>query len=245
MVPDPVETREVKEKCDHPHSVVFPTNTIGPRPRARFEGGIYRTVITGGAQVTVNGAPGKFKQFLNGSTTSIPWNSVGSAAEFASLDGLFDEFFVHSVTLRYFPRNKYSAQSTATSGASGSPGDLNTCAAVVYCLTHGATDYADSVTTWTAAAVARYHKFVNLGDYFRFRAKNPEKYDPKGPLGDMTTATSNMSWCQTTGAAKYGGFFGLATPAASGAAIGIGTLLEAGIFGDLLYEVDVSFRARA
>lgn len=210
-----------------------------------FKGALYRTVITGGFQVVVNSVAAKYKQFLATTTGQIAWSNVGGSTEFSSLDGIFDEFFVHSVTLRFLPRNKYSAQSTATSGASGSPGDLNTCAATVYCLTHGASDYADSATTWTAAVVARHHKFVNLGDSFVFRVRNPEKYDPKGPLGDMTTASSTMSWCQTTASAKYGGFFGLATPAASGAAIGIGTLLEGGIFGDLLAEWDLSFRARA
>ncbi len=175
----------------------------------------------------------------------MPWNQVANASEFSSLDVLFDEFWIKSVTVRYWPRNKYSAQSTATSSASGSPGDLNTCAATFYFLPNAATNYTDQSTAWVNASVAAQHKTVNLGENFTFTVRNPEKFSWDGILGDQTTGSSCMSWCQTTNATKYGGYFGIATPVQSGASAGIGLLLENGVFGDAIYSFDVAWRARA
>jgi len=205
----------------------------------------YRNKIYQGCQIVVNSAAAKYLQFINGSSTKITWNQVGSASEFTSLDAIFDEFYIRSVTLRYIPRNHYSAQSTASSSATGSPGDLNTCAATLVGLPHNGAAYADSSTAWVIMLAAQHKKFVDMGAPWIYKFANPEKFAWDGPLGDMATSNSTMMWCQNSNTSAYGGLFQLATPAASGAAIGIGTLLENGIFGDLIIEYDVCWRARA
>jgi len=192
----------------------------------------------------VNTGGAKYLQFIGGTSTTLPWTNVSSAAEWTAIDAVFDEFFIRSVTLKYMPRNKYSAQSTASASATGSPGDVNTCAATVVFLHHNAAPYGDTSSTWTAACNAQQHKLVNLGDNWSFTARNPEKFSFDGPLGDQSSVAT-MGWCNIAQSGHYGGFFQLATPLASGASAGIGALLEGGVFGDFIIVYDVAFRARA
>jgi len=212
-------------------------------PRSGRSGMMYRGRISLNGAIIANSGLGKYLQFWSAST-SLLWNAVSTAAEFTTLDVLFDEFFIHSVHIRYYPRNVYQGNS-ASASSSGSPGDLNTCAAMCSCLMHNASAYTDNSSAFQNMSVARSHKLVHLGQRFSWRIKNIERFDPNGPLGDQTTATSTMSWCQISAAAKYGGLIQIATPVATAASAAVTTLLASGQFGDFLMTFDISWRARA
>lgn len=213
-------------------------------PRGGRRGFMYRGKISLAGQVIANSGLGKYLQFWSASSTLL-WNSISTAAEFTTLDALFDEFFIHSVTVHYIPHNRGSSNTSASGSASGNPGDLNTCGAMCVCLYHNASAYADTSGAFANMSVARTHKLVDLGARWNFRCPNIEKFIPDGPLGDQTTATSTMSWCQISAVAKYGGFLQISTPVATANTAATNTLLFSGVFGDTLIEFDVSWRARA
>jgi len=198
-----------------------------------------------GQQVVVNSVANRYLQFIGGSNT-YAWTNLVNSAEFATLDALFDEVFIKAVKIRYFPRNMHSAQSAASTTASGSPGDLNTCAAAVIFMPHNATAFADNSSSWQNMMSVRQSKLVDLGSHWSFEGKNIERFDWRGPMMDQSTSVGAMGWCEfKTVSTAYGGYFQLATPANTGAASGIGTLLEGGIFGDVMITYDIAVRARA
>lgn len=203
----------------------------------------FRTKLCYGSQIQVNSSPGKYKQFATSSSVNMLWGgNLASTTEFGSLDQIFDEVFIHSVKIAFRSRNKYSGLYQVT----GTAQDLATILAVIYFLPNNAADYADTTSTYISAATAGQHKVVNLAENFVFHAFNPTRFDKAGMIGDQTTAQSTMGWCQFSSVgAKYGGFFGVSTPAQSGAAIGIPSLLENAVFGDYVAYFDISVRSRA
>jgi hypothetical protein len=234
------DEKKNESKVDFPVTIRVLGDTGGMSKIKRAELAISQLI-----QFSVNTAAGKYKQFLNGGV-NYGWTQLANAAEFNSIDALFDEVFIRSVTMHYIPCNRHSANTTASTTAAGSPGFINTLAAVAYCLPHNAADYTDSSSTAQNALQAWHSKYVDLGIPFVLRVKNPEKFDWQGPLGDQSSSTSTMSWCQFSKVGScYGGFFAIATPEASGASAGIGTLLEGGIWGHIKVTYDIAVRARA
>lgn len=200
-----------------------------------------------GTQIAVNSAAPKYKQFLYGGGLSLLWSNIAQAAEFSTLDLLFDEFYIHKVICKFVPRNKFSANNTAavTGTPAGAPGELNTVGGTLYYLKHNGGDYSDNSANWYNAMNSQGAKFVDLGSPFTWTMMNPGKFNWGGDNMDQTTSTNAMGWCQFSASNAYGGRAFLATPAASGASVGIGTLLENGIFGDMAVTFHISVRARA
>lgn len=201
------------------------------------------------ASIVVNSAAGKYIQFFNTSQTNLPWQQLSSAAEFSTLDVLFDEVFVHSCRLVFKPRNgasaNYSSNAVAATAA-GEPGQLNTCIANIYFLPHSAPVYTDNSSTFQNSAIVSQHKIVDLGRAFKFVMLNPERFDWRGPLADQTSTASAMGWMIFGRVStNLGGNAYMATPVASGAAAGLGTLTEGGVFGDYMIYWKLSVRSRA
>jgi hypothetical protein len=187
----------------------------------------------------------KYLQFFSPGS-SLTWASIVSAStEFSTWQGLFDEIFVHSVNLKYHANNKFSSNTTASGNAAGSPGELNTCAATIVFVPFAASAIADSSTAWLQAREQQQSKVVNLGDDWEFTAFNPQEFDWNAPLSDQASTTTSMGWmANSLVSTKLGGLFQYATPYASGASVGIGTLLETGVFGDVAIKVVVSYRVK-
>jgi len=197
--------------------------------------------------IVVNGSATKYLQYLDGvsSLVSLTWTKILlNLDEISSWSLIFSEVFVHWVELEYYPRNKYSSNTTASSTPAGSPGDLNTCGATIAFVPHNTAAYSDISAAWYTMRAATQSKSFNLADNMVFRAHNMEKFAWDGPLGDMTTSATTMSWCTLSALSKLGGLFQLATADASGAAVGIGNLLEGGVFGDYIVKVRYSLRSR-
>jgi len=198
-----------------------------------------------GGIIQVNANPGKYIQSLGGAAT-YGWTNVSNCGEWTNIDAIYDEFFIRSVKLHYFSRNKYSSNSTSSGNAAGSPGDLNTCMATICGLYHNAATFADSSSAFFFMRQAQVSKSANMADDWTISQKNLDKFAWDGPMADQSTATAATGWLQISKAGTItGNFFQLSTPAASGAAIGVGTLLELGVFGDFIAEYDVCLRARA
>jgi hypothetical protein len=200
-------------------------------------------MLYGGA-IAVNFNANKYTQTIAGGV-NLSWSSlIQNVDGYASLDTLFNEFFIRGISIEYQPVNKSSSNSTASASAAGSPGQLNTVGATIYSIPHHQAAYADNASAYYQAREVKYSKFVNLADTWKFSVKNDEKFSWDGEVGDMTTATSMMQWCTFPQVAAYGGLIGIITPFSSGAAAGIGDLLENGVFGNAVISLDVALRAR-
>jgi len=199
-----------------------------------------------GSYIAYNSGAGKYIQFLSGSAglSVFAWGAVlASTAEFSSLDILFDEVFIHSVTFYYKARNKYSG----TYAATGTAADTSTCLATLFFLPNAAATYSDNSSTFINASVVAQHKIVNLGENWVWKVYNPVKFGRNDPVVEQASGSANaMGWMNFAKvSANYGGFCSVATPLLTGAALGTNTLLENGIPGDYLAHFDVSVRARA
>jgi len=205
--------------------------------------------IVAGTNITVNTSAARYLQFFS-SATKLMWNAIVNATEFNQLDVIFDEVFVRAVTLKFFARNKrssnYSSNAVAATAA-GEPGQLNTCGATLVFMPHNSPAYNDTSGAWINMSVTTQHRHVNLGaDDWTWTVQNPDKFSWDGILGDETTTNATMGWLQFSSVAnQLGGYFQIATPVASGAAAGLGTLTEGGVFGDLLMIFHTAMRARA
>lgn len=198
---------------------------------------------------TVNSAANKYLQFVSGSSANLTWASLlNGLPELSYLEGLFNEVFVHSVKLDFIPNNSNSSNNTASTTTAGAPGNLNTMAAVIAFLPHSQSGaFADSSSGVLASLADQVqHKFVDMGKKWSFTGKNPEAFDWGAPLtGTSTTSNYPMGWVVlSVGTSTLGGVFNLGTAYASGAAAGIGDLLESGNFGTMLQTVTLSLRSR-
>jgi len=202
-----------------------------------------RFKLVTGSQVMSNSANAKYIQFLYGAGPSFTFSQISAAGEFSSLDQLFDEFFIHSVKVKYIPRNKFAGQYIGA--VATTPVNVESCAATIFYLPHNAATFADSSALWYTAQNTFHSKLVDLGSPWTFNMPNPERFDLRGPLGDQTTAQSTMSWCQFSASAKYGGFASIVTPLPTAAAASQTAFVVNGTWGDAIYTFDVSVRARS
>jgi len=200
-----------------------------------------------GSAVLVNFNAGKYFQILNnpGSLAYLTWAFIfANLNELSALQAIFVEAFVQRCSIKYIPVNKYSANSTASANAAGSPGQLNTCMGTLSFRDHNSTKYADNSTAWYQSCQGARFKVFDLGSPMEWSTPNPEKFEWDGPIGDQTTSTSTMGWINMGNSSILGGFYQLATPYLSGAAAGIGDLLENGVFGHAIYTMRLALRSR-
>jgi len=196
-----------------------------------------------GGTLACSASPGKYQLVIAGGTSGVSiGGTLANTSEWTSINSVFDEFFCHSAKFHYRPVNRYSANSSASTGSAGLPGNVNTCGVVWTGLQGNQAGYTDSSTAWVAAAQSYEHKFVELGSPMTFTWKNRVKFDPNGVM-DITTGTT--TWMNVGSTSAYGGLVQAFTPEVTGASAGIGVLTESGVFGHVLIEFDVSLRCRS
>lgn len=200
--------------------------------------------------VAVNGSVNKYIQAMAG-LTDLTWNQiVANSRELSSLLTLYSEGFVKSITLRYVPVNSNSNNSSGNgvlATAAGAPGFVNTLMGVLCFRLHSSPAVSDSVNAPADMMASSTHKLVDMASPWVFTGRNPEKFSWTGTLGDSTTSTSTMAWLTLSALSAgvvLGGSFQISTPEPSGAAAGIGTLVELGVFGHIVMEVDMCVRNR-
>jgi hypothetical protein len=211
---------------------------LGPKAIARQSGMTWEGNIFASCVVYTNSSTGKYGLYFSGGQT---WgvNNVGNAAEFASLDAVFDEFFVHSMKVSFRPVNAVAGALINTTAT-----NLQTFPLTIYGLQHSAGNYGDSSSAHAAAMSALQHKWVTSGEPFKFTWKNVEKFGWKEPLGDQTTASSTQTWCMNLASSKYGGFIAAYSPFVTGTVSStvLGTSVPLGV---AIFQYHVAMRARA
>ncbi len=133
--------------------------------------------------------------------TTFPVANLNTAAEWSSMQALFDEVFVERMRLDWMPHNRYTQynlQASAVSGAKYSVG------VGFVSLHHGAATY----TSFATCLVNPTLKLGYAGDPFTYEWVNIEKMTPQGYSGSVSgTAVVGQGWCNTnsTTFAAYSG----------------------------------------
>jgi len=178
--------------------------------------------------------------------TQLSINAVSGAAEWSSVNALFDEFFVHAMEFIFQPFNKYGTfgQQAATTPA---PFTVSTTPAQTYALDVGTVAVAlfGPPAYYSSSAGMGNNpnaKFANMADSWRYSWKNNVRFDPHGfTLSTTTSSNGWQGWSYIQDAAGYGG------------AVQIRAINDQGV-GDLTHTVNlgnyalrylVSFRSRA
>jgi hypothetical protein len=210
----------------------------GPKAMARSTGMTWQGNLFASCILYTNSSTGKYGLYFSGGQT---WNinNVGNAAEFASLDAVFDEFFVHYMNVHFRPINAVAGALLNTTAT-----NLQTFPVTIFGLQHNAGNYADTSSAHAAAMSALQHEWVSTGEPFSFTWKNVEKFGWKEPLGDQSTSTSTQTWCQNVLSSKYGGFIAAYSPFITGTVSStvLGTSVPLGV---CVMKYKVSMRARA
>jgi len=196
-----------------------------------------RAKTTMGVNLTANSVAAKYL-LLIGANTVWDVNQIANCVEWGSFNTIFEEFFVHSMNLRFEPNNQF------TTGYGTGTVNLEDCMLSLGAYQHNQPAPTDSTHVWADMQNSRISKVTNTGRPWTFNWKNIEKFAKDGPSGDATTATNSQSWLNILSVAKYGGYISGATPYPSNAAAGAGQFVNGYVFGNILVTWDVSFRYR-
>jgi hypothetical protein len=180
---------------------------------------------------------------LLNSTLSVA--NVSSVQEWSSIDALFDEFFVHSMTVRGFPRNRLDAAFAFAVGqtapviettGTNTTGSIWNAGLVMACY-FGTTGAATSAQTMLNNP---NHKIVSSsGKHWSYAWRNNVRFDPRGPM--LPSTSGWQDWTQISGPSNYGGLIQWRVIGDST----IGTGASAVTICDIDACYDVSFRVRA
>jgi hypothetical protein len=171
-------------------------------------------------------------------------STISSAADWTFFSSLFDEFYVHSFRINFFPFNyggygleQTTQPSMTTVAATAALAYAMSCGMVVV-AGFGATS---GYTTSTGMCDNPNRKLVHSGDKWNYTWRNNVKFEPRGlSLGPLTNL-GWQGWCLLADVANYGGFIQFRT--LNEQVIGSGT--HAVNIGTFELEWDVSFRVRA
>jgi len=188
--------------------------------------GYFGTLVTSGAGV------------LNESVTVA---SVSSVTEWTSIDALFDEVFIHSMTLRSMPRNAFTASGSISAGATWGPGVSTTttnlisnAGIMIVALFNGAAGYSSA----TGMLANPTHASAQSGSPWTYAWRNNTKFDPRGVVAQNTAW---QGWTLIGNVTNYGGSVQIRSY--NDVMLGDGT--HALTLSDIAVTFDVSFRARA
>jgi len=176
---------------------------------------------------------------------SIATTAINTVGEWSSIDALFDQFYVHSITAKFHPRNIQGGAmgSSASAAAVGplNPGAdtvVSNAALVCVSLFGNANAYSGGGAMLTNPS----HKVNHTSKKFSYVWRNNVRFDPHGiSLGSAVSGAGWQGWMDITAVSNYGGFMQFRI--LDDLVIGSGS--AAVILGDFAVYFDVSFRSRA
>jgi hypothetical protein len=164
--------------------------------------------------------------------------SLSTVVEWTTISALFDEVFVHSMRVKYFPVNITGVGPQAATGiptvtqAAGAQAIQN-CGAIICAFFSNA-----GLLTSAAALVANpNHKTVHTAKTWQYTWRNNVRFDPHGIAMDPLTGIAWNGWTFVTAVGEMGGSIQLR-------AVNDPTLAISAVLGTFQLEFDCSFRSR-
>jgi len=155
---------------------------------------------------------------------------VEGIAEFASLAGLFNEFFVKKMHLRYEPASMYNGPLGFNNEANISSLPIGICD-----LQH----FQPIYPSLTSMANNFRFKYANTGRPWNYTWINTEKSSQGVLPNPGSTDTPTQSWCLCTNAADYSGTVQFISISGSDLTLPLST-----DFGNIVVDFDLLFRVR-
>jgi len=198
----------------------------------------YRTKLGLGGVMNTNGS--------GVLAVTVANNVISTTQEWSSIDALFDEFYVHSFTVKYHP---YNADGGGGMHAASTVGGEPTCAqAANQVLSCGLSvvamqGNAGAYTTAIAMLSNPSLKQVSSNKTWTYTWRNNVRYDPRGYTIDATGLTNLgwQGWNFIGAASNVGGF--VTIRATNDVVMGDGTHTFS--MGHYTSQWDISFRVRA
>jgi len=198
----------------------------------------YRTTVGWAANMSTNSS-GSIAQNLDVGTLL---NNITELT--TSLAALFDEMFVHSMTVKYFPYNGRGGAGVST--AQHAAGVVSTTSATTYVYDAGivlAALFGPTFTfsSSTAMLANPNHKIVRTGSAWKYAWRNNVRFDPRGLNLASTQGNGWQGWTELSNCANYGG--SVYIRALNDVVFGLGSS-ETVNLGSLAIMFDISLRAR-
>jgi len=172
---------------------------------------------------------------------TITVGSLISAAEWSSIDTLFDEVFVHSLEISYQPRNSGGggASSAGVAGqlTNSAPGDTTAAGVMSVSLYDNTGAYANA-NAFVANPTTRHHMSTRPWSHVW---TNNVRFEPNGLALDNSGGIGWQGWQRVNNAGSYGGT--VQFRATGDTIIGDGT--HSVTLGDFIVRWHLSFRARS
>lgn len=227
----------VDEKEDAPMKIKLGALLTGLGTSRR--GFYYRTKLHYQMNVQSNSAAGKYLLQLGGTNGAYLVNNVSNGGEWTSFNSVFEECFIHQMTVQFQPFNQFLGNyvnSTST--------NIQTSGATIAAYQHNQGAATDAMATFYQLLNSQQSRHVNLGRPFSFSWRNIEKFSKDGPVGDATTAQNTQSWINMTDISKYGGYIVACLPLATNATPAALNFGQNVYFGIATVSWDISFRYR-
>jgi hypothetical protein len=162
---------------------------------------------------------------------SINCSTLGTTTEFSAFQGIFDEFFIHSFTVKYEPNNQFFGPCNLDAAPFVSWSSTALIGAPVY---HGAPSYASASDMINNVD----NRVLHTGKPWSVRWNNNEDAKSTVLVSPSTSLpVASQGWCLFTGVGLYTGFYQLRTSLAL-------PFTSAKTMGQTIISFDVSFRAR-
>lgn len=171
---------------------------------------------------------------------------ITGCSEWTSIDALFDEFFVHSMVVYFFPYNRNATIPPASaSWSSPAMGLLTTTTEQTAVYNSGATLVAlynapSYYSSQAAMCSSPTRKFVQTSEKFSYAWKNNVRFDARGYALNAGSNYGWQGWTSIAAAANYGGAVQIRAVDDTAYGDGSHTLN----LGSVTVLWDVSFRAR-
>jgi len=174
---------------------------------------------------------------------AVDVSSVNSVNQWSSLDVLFDQVFIHAMTVRYMPRNVVGggwgssggANATTTAPTGGTNAAIQNTALIMAAIFGSNSAYSSA----SAMVNNPNKKIAHSAHAFSYAWRNNVRFDPRGYSLALSTPAW-QGWIDIGNVTDYGGLVQIRSfnDVLMGSTTAIQTL------GDLLISFDISFRAR-
>jgi hypothetical protein len=170
--------------------------------------------------------------------------SIAGSQEWTSIDALFDECFVHSITHQMFPFSNLgggvgnSGVATVTGNVTSVPNTANVNCAIQTCSLFAGSSTYGSAATMAANSTLKFHK---SGEPVKETWRNNVKFEPRGICGGTSQSAGWQGWIQISDVAALGGAIQFRT--VNDAVWGTGSAIVN--IGSYVNFYDVSFRSRS
>lgn len=174
-----------------------------------------------------------------------PVSAISSSSEWGSIDVLFNEVFIHSMTFKFYPRNRLDGSFAFTPAGQTAPVIETTGASttttiwnaglIMVSMFAGSGSYGNS----SGMVANPNHKTAHTSKPFKYVWRNNVRFDPRG-ASIPTSQTSDWMLISSVGS-NYAGYIQFRTIND----VTLGTGASAVTLGDVETIWDVSFRQRS